>query len=71
MSRHDPTKWFGKPSDPKTMQCEWCEKRATCAYEIFKPLTRQKPVGTAQFLYACREHERQAQIHSHAPGRAA
>lgn len=64
------TQDLGIPADPKTRPCDWCHRvtGANSAWEIHQP---RKKVGTAQFLYACPQHEELAKESSRAPRRAA
>jgi hypothetical protein len=61
---------FGKPSDPRTKECDWCGpgSQAEVVYEIYK---RGKSIGTGQFLYACGKHRDLARENSRAPREAA
>lgn len=62
---------LGRAADPATRECDWCEESAVCAFEVFKTEAQVKrEIGTGQFVYPCRNHERIARESSRAPKRA-
>lgn len=50
--------YIGEAAPPATRKCDWCERTAASALEIFRP---RKKLGTGQFLYACPRHRKTAE----------
>lgn len=44
---------LGQPAAPSTKDCDWCDRKAVKAFEIFRP---RKKIGLAQYMYACSRH---------------
>jgi len=48
----------GEPADPATKDCDWCDRKAVKAFELWKP---RKKMGLAQYMYACSRHTSNAE----------
>jgi hypothetical protein len=46
--------YIGEAAAPVTRKCDWCDRTAASAHEIYRP---RKKLGTGQFLYACPRHK--------------
>lgn len=56
----DETKYWGRPADPATKECDWCGFGSTAKYSFpvyRKQGQRSKGIRPGQYIYACERHQ--------------